>query len=64
MLDKYTAQLYVSNNPVNCYRGNDLLELKKKSLTFLESQRHAVVGNIVDNNTGRILFKCKKTAMC
>jgi len=60
MQNRYTAHLRFENNKSIKSYANDLRTLVVHSVLLLDCHKGYVLGTIRDNDTGKIVHRCKK----
>lgn len=61
MISRYTAALYCNDQLIAKSYGNDFSYLMVKLLTGLERENSSASGKIIDNLTGKVIHRCRKT---
>jgi hypothetical protein len=60
---RYTAVLYSANQAFLQQSADDFNRLTIKLMTNIETQNNYTTGVVTDNQTGNIIFRCRKAAM-
>ena len=60
MLQKYNANIYFKNQKLITSDANDLNTLINHTIVLLDCNQDYLIGTIMDNNTGKVIHKCRK----
>ncbi len=60
--ERYTGQILVNDQVVETIIGHDLDKLKAKLLVSLNNEYNSGEGKIIDNMTGEVIHRCRRTA--
>lgn len=63
MHSQYTAQLFYNNEHLDTHNGNDLNKLMATLLNQIEMSSTSTQGHIINNVSGKIIHRCRKTCV-